>query len=103
MSRKYSIPEEEAELQPEERTTNGTARQDYKSNGGAMQMEGPEGFGMNGDVQRARRRPMSVIGGVDMFCPSGAEEREDRLPSVRLLPFHCLVLWDGNTVLESLL
>ncbi|XP_062335590.1 spermatogenesis-associated protein 13 isoform X2 [Osmerus eperlanus] len=86
VSRKYSIPEEEAELQPEERTTNGTAKQDYKSNGGAMQMEGPEGFSMNGDVQRGRRRPMSVIGGVDLFCTPGTEEREDRLPSLLSRP-----------------
>lgn len=41
-------------------------------------MEVPERCSMNGDVQR---RPVSVIGGVDLFSSPGAGEREDRLPS----------------------
>lgn len=38
---------------------------------------------MNGDVQDRRQRPVSVIGGVDLFSSPGAEDRDDRLPSVR--------------------
>ncbi|XP_014015021.2 uncharacterized protein spata13 isoform X2 [Salmo salar] len=73
VARKYTIPEEETELHPKERTKNGTPCQDCKSNGGSQDSDSPENYNMNGDLQCRRRRPMSVIG--------GAEEREDRLPS----------------------
>ncbi|XP_055737891.1 uncharacterized protein spata13 isoform X1 [Salvelinus fontinalis] len=73
VARKYAIPEEETELHPKERTTNGTPCQDCKSNGGSQDSDSTENYNMNGDLQCRRRRPMSVIG--------GAEEREDRLPS----------------------
>uniref|UniRef100_A0A674DSZ2 Spermatosis associated 13 n=1 Tax=Salmo trutta TaxID=8032 RepID=A0A674DSZ2_SALTR len=81
VARKYAIPEEEAELHPEERTTNGTPCQDFKCNGGSQDSDSPENCNMNGDLQCRRRRPMSVIGGVDLYSSPGAEEREDRLPS----------------------
>lgn len=80
VARKYAIPEEEAELHPEERTTNGSPCQDFKCNGGSQDSDSPENYNMNGDLQCRRRRPMSVIG--------GAEEREDRLPSVRTSPLN---------------
>lgn len=82
VARKYAIPEEEAELHPEERTTNGSPCQDFKCNGGSQDSDSPENYNMNGDLQCRRRRPMSVIGGVDLYSSPGAEEREDRLPSV---------------------
>ncbi|XP_041735988.2 uncharacterized protein LOC121569250 isoform X2 [Coregonus clupeaformis] len=81
VARKYAIPEEEVELHPEERTTNGTPCQDFKSNGGSQDRDSPENYNMNGDLQCRRRRPMSVIGGVDLYSSAGPEEREDRLPS----------------------
>lgn len=82
VARKYTIPEEETELHPKERTKNGTPCQDCKSNGGSQDSDSPENYNMNGDLQCRRRRPMSVIGGVDLYSSPGAEEREDRLPSV---------------------
>uniref|UniRef100_A0A8C7DR77 Spermatosis associated 13 n=1 Tax=Oncorhynchus kisutch TaxID=8019 RepID=A0A8C7DR77_ONCKI len=81
VARKYAIPEEEAELQPEERITNGTLCQDFKSNGGSQDSDSQENYNMNGDLRCRRRRPMSVIGGVDLYSSPGAEGREDRLPS----------------------
>uniref|UniRef100_A0A8C7H2X5 Spermatogenesis associated 13 n=1 Tax=Oncorhynchus kisutch TaxID=8019 RepID=A0A8C7H2X5_ONCKI len=73
VARKYAIPEEETELHPKERTTNGTLYQDGKSNGGSQDSDSTGNYNMNGDLPCRRRQPMSVIG--------GAEEREDRLPS----------------------
>ncbi|XP_071026228.1 spermatogenesis-associated protein 13 isoform X5 [Oncorhynchus clarkii lewisi] len=73
VARKYAIPEEETELHPKERTTNGTLYQDGKSNGGSQDSDSTENYNVNGDLPCRRRQPMSVIG--------GAEEREDRLPS----------------------
>ncbi|XP_071769828.1 uncharacterized protein spata13 [Centroberyx gerrardi] len=80
VSRKYSIPDEEAELHPEERTTNGTSHKDYSSKGRCENGDSPENCSMNGDIQSRRQRPISMIGVVDLFPPD-AEEKEDRLPS----------------------
>ncbi|XP_024248287.1 uncharacterized protein LOC112227699 isoform X3 [Oncorhynchus tshawytscha] len=86
VARKYAIPEEEAELHPEERITNGTLCQDFKSNGGSQDSDSQENYNMNGDLRCRRRRPMSVIGGVDLYSSPGAEGREDRLPSLLSRP-----------------
>uniref|UniRef100_A0A8C7VHI5 Spermatogenesis associated 13 n=1 Tax=Oncorhynchus mykiss TaxID=8022 RepID=A0A8C7VHI5_ONCMY len=86
VARKYAIPEEEAELHPEERITNGTPCQDFKSNGGSQDSDSQENYNMNGDLRCRRRRPMSVIGGVDLYSSPGAEGREDRLPSLLSRP-----------------
>ncbi|XP_041717707.1 uncharacterized protein spata13 isoform X2 [Coregonus clupeaformis] len=86
VARKYAIPEEETELHPKERTTNGTPCQDYKSNGGSQDRDSPENYNMNGDLQCRRRRPTSVIGGVALYSSPGAEEREDSLPSALSRP-----------------
>lgn len=43
----------------------------------------PDGSSMNGDVQNKKQRPLSVTGGVDLFCPN-AEEKDDCLTSVSL-------------------
>ncbi|KAM4606633.1 uncharacterized protein spata13 [Polymixia lowei] len=81
VSRKYSIPEEEAELHPEDRTTNGTPCQDYNSNVRCGGGDSPEDCSVNRDIQTRRQRPISVIGVAELFSPPGAEEKEDRLPS----------------------
>uniref|UniRef100_A0A4W6DPQ0 Spermatogenesis associated 13 n=1 Tax=Lates calcarifer TaxID=8187 RepID=A0A4W6DPQ0_LATCA len=80
ISRKHSIPEEVAELRAEERTDTPLLHKDCSDNDTYGNGESPESCGMNGDVQRSRQRPISVIGAVDMF-PSDAEEKDDRLPS----------------------
>ncbi|GLD54773.1 spermatogenesis-associated protein 13-like isoform X1 [Lates japonicus] len=80
ISRKHSIPEEVAELRAEERTDTPLLHKDCSDNDTYGNGESPESCGMNGDVQRSRQRPISVIGAVDLF-PSDAEEKDDRLPS----------------------
>uniref|UniRef100_A0A3P9A4G0 Spermatogenesis associated 13 n=1 Tax=Esox lucius TaxID=8010 RepID=A0A3P9A4G0_ESOLU len=85
VARKYAIPEEEAELLPEERTTNGSPLQDYKNKGGRGDKDSPENPFVNGDLQGQRRRPVSVIGTVSLYS-CGAEDSEDRLPSPLLRP-----------------
>ncbi|XP_030625780.1 spermatogenesis-associated protein 13 [Chanos chanos] len=81
VSRKYAIPEEGQELQSEEMDY--TSQEDYKkSNGGSDGEEGQNGHG-NGQSENGRTRPISVIGGVELFSTPGAEEQEscDSLPS----------------------
>ncbi|KAM9337202.1 uncharacterized protein spata13 [Symphorus nematophorus] len=80
ISRKHSIPEEVAELRAEERTANAPLHKDCSGDDVCGNGESPESCSMNGDVQSRKFRPVSVIGGVDLFAPD-AEEKDDRLPS----------------------
>ncbi|MEQ2217688.1 hypothetical protein XENOCAPTIV_019137 [Xenoophorus captivus] len=76
VSRKHCIPEEVAEPNYEERTSDTRLHVKCSSDGNGSS---PENCSSNGDVQR--HRPVSVIGDVDLF-PADTELKEDRLPSV---------------------
>ncbi|MEQ2235611.1 hypothetical protein ILYODFUR_004048 [Ilyodon furcidens] len=75
VSRKHCIPEEVAEPNYEERTSDTRLHVKCSSDGNGSS---PENCNSNGDVQR--HRPVSVIGDVDLF-PADTELKEDRLPS----------------------
>lgn len=81
VSRKYPIPEEEAELNAEDRTPNRTLRKDCSGKDRCENGESNENCSINGDINGNRQRPLSTIGVVDLFPPD-AEEKEDSLPSV---------------------
>lgn len=92
-SRKHCIPEEQRAKQ---RTENDFLLKDCNGDGTSENGESLEGCSVNRDVQSFRERPLSVIGGVDLFSPN-AEEKDDRLPSVSLYS-HTLTLleaWRG--------
>ncbi|XP_057179009.1 spermatogenesis-associated protein 13 isoform X2 [Triplophysa rosa] len=75
---KFCIPEDK---EPE--VMDYTSQKDYNSNGSYIENDRKE----NGDVctqsQSRKRRPISVIGGVDLFSAPAAEQKEDAesLPS----------------------
>ncbi|XP_028825939.1 spermatogenesis-associated protein 13 isoform X2 [Denticeps clupeoides] len=73
VSRKYSIPEEEGELPPEAEN----------SNSGSTDSDGQESCPPKAPLDRRRRRPVSVLEGVELFPSPSSEEREDNdaLPS----------------------
>ncbi|KAM4718392.1 uncharacterized protein spata13 [Anableps anableps] len=75
VSRKHCIPEEAAEPNYEERTSDARLHENCSSDGNGSN---PENCGVNGEVQR--HRPVSVIGAVDLFA-ADSELKEDRLPS----------------------
>lgn len=83
---KFCIPEDK---EPE--VMDYTSQKDYNSNGSYIENDRKE----NGDVcsqsQNRKRRPISVIGGVDVFSSPAAEQKDDTesLPSVR----HCPLLF----------
>ncbi|XP_047424160.1 spermatogenesis-associated protein 13 isoform X2 [Mugil cephalus] len=76
LSRKQPIPEEGAELQPEERTADKDGSDNDIFGNGAS----PESCDMNGDIRGRGQRPVSVIGSEDLFPPD-AELKDGRLPS----------------------
>ncbi|KAM3593083.1 uncharacterized protein V6R79_005799 [Siganus canaliculatus] len=80
LSRKHSIPEEVAELCAEERKTDTSLLQDGSGDDTFEDAESGDSCNINGDVQSWKQRPVSVIGGANLFGPD-AEEKEDRLPS----------------------
>ncbi|XP_026217834.1 spermatogenesis-associated protein 13 isoform X2 [Anabas testudineus] len=80
ISRKHSIPEEAAEIHAEERTENTLLHKDSSNSDAYGNDESPQICSMNGDLQGKRQRPISVIGGVDLFPPD-SEEKDDCLPS----------------------
>ena len=102
VSRKCPIPEEEAELHPDERTTNGTSCRDHNSNDSCANGDGPDSRSINGDLQSRKQRPVSVIGGEELFSSPGTEDKEPRLPSVRpsslIKSFHDLMSMSGHIV-----
>ncbi|XP_029935536.1 uncharacterized protein spata13 [Myripristis murdjan] len=81
ISRKYSIPEEEAELHPEDRTTNGASCKNYSSKGRCEVEDSPENCNMNGDMQSRRHRPISMIGDLSSLFSAHSEDKEDIPPS----------------------
>ncbi|XP_014822586.1 PREDICTED: spermatogenesis-associated protein 13-like isoform X1 [Poecilia mexicana] len=75
VSRKHCIPEEVAETNYEERTSDAQLQENCSSSGNVSH---PDNCSLNGEVQR--HRPVSVIGAVDLFA-ADTELKEDRLPS----------------------
>lgn len=69
-----------AELRAEERTEKTTLPEDYSNIDSYGNEESPQMCCMNGDLQDRRQRPISVIGGVNLFSPDS--EKHDCLPSV---------------------
>ncbi|TNN88880.1 Spermatogenesis-associated protein 13 [Liparis tanakae] len=79
-SRKHSIPEEVAEL-----TANTASHPDCSGGDACGNGESPESGSIDGDAQGARQRPVSMIGGSDLFS-SDTEEKDGRLPSLLSRP-----------------
>ncbi|XP_034025411.1 spermatogenesis-associated protein 13 [Thalassophryne amazonica] len=79
-SRKHFIPEEEAELRIEERTTDAALLKNFRCSDRCDHLESLENCSMNSDVQTRKLRPVSVIGVVDTYA-ADAEEKDDSLPS----------------------
>ncbi|CAG04207.1 unnamed protein product [Tetraodon nigroviridis] len=79
VSRTHSIPENAAEQHAKDRTADALLQKDC-TGGFCESPENPSGS-INGDVQNRRQRPLSMIGGVDVFPPSAAE-KDERLSSV---------------------
>lgn len=110
VSRKFSIPEEEgAEPKPQAAaaasvaTTTVTTVPSHESGSAALANgDGPKGCHGSSPKDHQWMRPMSVIGGIDMFPSAGSEEREDldSLPSVSALP-KC-IMGDGSGGLPRL-
>ncbi|XP_052398850.1 spermatogenesis-associated protein 13 isoform X1 [Carassius gibelio] len=74
-SSKYCIPEENRESE----TMDYTSQKDYNTNGSYTESNRPE----NGQTESRKRRPISDIGGVDLFSSPTAEQKDDieSLPS----------------------
>lgn len=92
MCRKYAVPMEEVELQDD-------AQEGCNANEThAADLHIQENSCLNGHTESRRRRPTSVIGGVDLFA--SPDEKEDAgLPSVSLLSFvSALSLLIGNQI-----
>ncbi|KAG7487314.1 hypothetical protein MATL_G00021770 [Megalops atlanticus] len=90
-SRKFSIPEEEVGHQREE--PNGPAQTDCGANGrpGSGQEDCSSGGRLCGpslQPHHRKRRPSSVIGGVDLYPSSAAEERVDSMHPRPPVPSH---------------
>ncbi|XP_061876856.1 spermatogenesis-associated protein 13 isoform X1 [Entelurus aequoreus] len=81
LSRKHCIPEEAAELNPDQRASDALLRKECNGNGGS----GESVCSTNGNVPGRRQRPMSVMGVEDLFSPD-ADESEDHLPSLLSRP-----------------
>lgn len=91
VSRKHCIPEEVAETNYEERTSDAQQQENCSSNGNG---NNPDNCSLNGEVQR--HRPVSVIGAVDLYA-TDTELKEDHLPSVS---FHNLSPANGFLVVH---
>ncbi|XP_067341829.1 uncharacterized protein spata13 isoform X2 [Channa argus] len=85
ISRKHSIPEEVSELHVEDGTGNTPLHNGYSNNNTYGNEESPPTSSMNGDVQGRRQRPISVIGGMDLFPPD-SEQKEECRPSLLSRP-----------------
>ncbi|XP_036376566.1 spermatogenesis-associated protein 13 [Megalops cyprinoides] len=89
-SRKFSIPEEEVEHQREE--LNGPAQTDRGANGrpgsGQEDCNSSEGRLPSLQPHHRKRRPSSVIGGVDLYPSSTVEERVDSAHPRPPVPSH---------------
>ncbi|XP_054621918.1 spermatogenesis-associated protein 13 isoform X2 [Dunckerocampus dactyliophorus] len=80
LSRRHCIPEEVAELNPDERTANASIYNECSRNGVCGSRESVGMCSMNGNVPGRQQRPMSVMGVEDLFSPD-TDESEDHLPS----------------------
>jgi len=62
-----------------------TSQKDYNSNGSYIESNRPENGHLCAQTESRKRRPISVIGGVDLFSSPTAEQKDDTesLPSVR--------------------
>ncbi|KAL1248643.1 hypothetical protein QQF64_021961, partial [Cirrhinus molitorella] len=78
-SSKYCIPEEDRESE----TMDYTSQKDYNTNGSCMESNRPENGHVCTQSESRKRRPVSVIGGVDLFSSPTAEQKDDTesLPS----------------------
>ncbi|KAG1954254.1 spermatogenesis-associated protein [Pimephales promelas] len=78
-STKYCIPEEDRESE----NMDYTSQKDYNSNGSYIESNRPENGHLCAQTESRKRRPISVIGGVDLFSSPTAEQKDDTesLPS----------------------
>ncbi|XP_073686544.1 spermatogenesis-associated protein 13 [Garra rufa] len=78
-SSKYCIPEEDRESD----TMDYTSQKDYNTNGSYIESSRPENGHVCTQTESRKRRPISVIGGVDLFSSPTAEQKDDTesLPS----------------------
>ncbi|XP_026860267.2 spermatogenesis-associated protein 13 isoform X2 [Electrophorus electricus] len=84
ISRKYFIPEKEVERQGKE--VDYICQEDSSNSDGHSERGGQENGDMNGHLDSAKRRPISVIGGVDLFPSPEEKEDTDPLPSPAARP-----------------
>ncbi|KAI4894137.1 hypothetical protein NFI96_011321, partial [Prochilodus magdalenae] len=77
--RKFSIPEEEAEIRGDEMDC--ISQKDCNGSATYIDRGSQENGHVNGHVDNKKRRPMSVIGGVDLFASPDEKEDTDSLPS----------------------
>lgn len=80
ISRTNSVPEKAVEQQAKDMKADALLQKDC-TGGFCENQENPNGCCINGDVQNRRHRPLSVIGGVDVYPPN-AEDKDERLSSV---------------------
>ncbi|XP_016135775.1 spermatogenesis-associated protein 13 isoform X2 [Sinocyclocheilus grahami] len=78
-SSKYCIPEEDRESE----TMDYTSQKDYNSNGSYTESHRPENGHVCTQTESRKRRPISVIGGVDLYSSPTTEQKDDTesLPS----------------------
>uniref|UniRef100_A0A8C1WG88 Spermatogenesis associated 13 n=1 Tax=Cyprinus carpio TaxID=7962 RepID=A0A8C1WG88_CYPCA len=78
-SSKYCIPEEDRESE----TMDYTSQKDYNSNGSYTESNRPKNGHVCTQTESRKRRPISVIGGVDLYSSPTAEQKDDTesLPS----------------------
>lgn len=80
ISRTHSIPEKATEQPAKDRTADAHLQKDC-TGGFCENQENPNGSSTNGDVQNGRQRPLSVIGGMDVYPPN-ADDKDEHLSSV---------------------
>lgn len=78
-SRTHSIPEEVAQQHAKDRTSDALLQTDCVGGSSCEAHENCDSI--NGDVQSRRHRPLSVIGGLDVYPPN-AEDKDEHLSSV---------------------
>lgn len=78
-----------------------TSQKDYNSNGSYTESNRPENGHVCTQTESRKRRPISVIGGVDLYSSPTAEQKDDTesLPSVRpFLSFNLVLLLNFCTI-----
>lgn len=79
ISRTHSIPEEVAQQHAKDRTSDALLQKDCVGGSSCESQENCDSI--NGDVPNRRHRPLSVIGGLDVYPPN-AEDKDEHLSSV---------------------